>query len=79
MKDHGNYDYSHRHEYGPNKQIPYSSLDRKHYSKTRWCGDRKQNTSSRARRRYISTANKHTRQLLRQEMIKELNDGCISD
>lgn len=74
MKDKGNWDFDHRHNYGPHKHIPYSSMDRKHWSKTQWCGDRKQNISSTARKRYISTANKHTRQLLKNEMKKELED-----
>ena len=56
----------------PSKQVAYCQLSRRGYGG--WHHQRKQNTSSFMIRRYKSAANKKTRQWLREETIKELND-----
>jgi hypothetical protein len=76
MFDKGNYDFDHRLPYGPNKHIPYGCiLDRKQYHSCMWASDRKQTTSSVARRNYMRSNKKHARQLLQQE-LKEMV-SCI--
>ena len=74
MRDHGNWDYDHPNgKYRKTKHIPYSMYDRSATHRTHWASDRHQHNSSFMRRRYISSANKHTRQLLKLEMMEELN------
>lgn len=56
----------------PNRKIaPYCSLSGKSGC-GHWAFHRTQQTSSKARRRYLSTANKKTRQYLKEELVKEL-------
>ena len=76
--DHGNYKWDKKQQEKKfcsikHQHIPYACLgDRKHYSKASWCQDRKHNISNTARRGYKRTANKHTRQLLYNDMMNEL-------
>ena len=58
--------------FSPAKQVAYCELACRGHGG--WHHQRKQNTSSFMRRRYKSTANKKTRQWLKDETMKELND-----
>jgi len=74
MKDKGNWDYDHREEFRTKGHVPYSMLDRSHTSSSKWAQDRRQHSSSEARRRYKSSANKHTRQYLNKRMEEAIQD-----
>lgn len=75
MKDRGNWDFDHGHEFDLNPRIKrYGALDLKHYTSTTWSGDRKQHRSRLFRNNALRSDKKHTRQFLKQEMVEELND-----
>jgi hypothetical protein len=69
MRDHGNYDFDHRLFYGPQRKMrPYGGQSGNHS----WAFDRNQNTSSKMRRHYLKHTHTRKRQLLKEEMLKEL-------
>jgi len=72
MYDKGNWDFDHREEYRTSGHVPYAMLDRSHADQAHSVQDRKRNTSTVARQRHKSTANKHTRQYLNNLMNAQL-------
>jgi hypothetical protein len=76
MFDKGNWDFDHNKSYRKTRKIiAYGSLkDRKNFPSCLWAFDRKQHNSSTARKIYLRSCNKHTRQLLKEEVKKEVNE-----
>jgi hypothetical protein len=71
MFDHGNYDFDHRKKYGSKRKMKAYGRDSKNSS---WAFDRKQNTSSEMRRHYIKHTHSRKRQILKEELLQDLNN-----
>jgi hypothetical protein len=74
--DKGNWDYDHRLPYTKSpKMRGYGFLgDRKHFCSSRWSKDRKQHNSRAMRDNYLRSDKKHTRQLLNDDLRRQLNE-----